>query len=263
MRASIVRLMLTTALFADQPPLRHGFFTREGGVSEGCFASLNCGLGSGDDVGAVTENRRRTMSCLGLPPEALVTSFQVHSARVVTVSEPRPMADRPKADAMVSRERGIALGILTADCLPVLLADSTAAVIGAAHAGWKGALAGILENVVEAMVDLGASKQSIRAGLGPAIDQASYEVGPDFPAPFIDQDSGNARYFIPSDRPAYFRFDLKGYAEGRLKAAGVGTVAAVPRDTYAEPEHFFSYRRACHKGEPDYGRLLSTICLEP
>jgi YfiH family protein len=254
--------MLASSLLAEHSTVRHAFFTREGGVSEGIFASLNCGIGSGDDPASVSENRRRAMERLCLSGGVLTTLYQVHSAEVVTAAH-WPTSGRPKADAMVTRERGLALGILTADCLPVLLADPRAGVIGAAHAGWKGALSGVLENVVEAMISIGSKRKDIRAGIGPAIEQASYEVGPEFSAPFLEQDSENARFFIPSERSGHQRFDLKGYAARRLKAAGIEEIDTLPSDTYAEPEMFFSYRRACHRRETDYGRLLSAISLEP
>ena len=254
--------MLASSFLDNHSDVRHGFFTREGGVSEGIFASLNCGIGSGDEPASVAENRRRAMERLRLPEEALTTLYQVHSAKVVT-AERWPVTERPKADAMVTRERGLALGILTADCLPVLLADPKSGVIGCAHAGWKGALSGVLENVIEAMLSLGSERTSIHAAIGPAIEQASYEVGPEFPVPFLEQRRENAHFFIASDRPGHRRFDLKGYAAQRLRAAGVETIDTLPSDTYTESERFFSYRRACHRGERDYGRLLSAISLEP
>lgn len=255
--------MLTTGPLNDLAAVRHGFFCRTGGVSEGLFASLNCGYGSGDDPAKVTENRRRAMAMLDLEGDRLVTAYQVHSPDVVEVKEVWARESAPKADAMVTRVRGLALGILTADCVPVLFADAQAGVIGAAHAGWKGALTGVVERTVEAMAALGAAPKRIVAGIGPAIAQRSYEVGPEFPAPFLEQDTRNADFFCPAQREGHFYFDLKGYVARRLCETGVGTIQALPCDTCAEAERFFSYRRACQRREPDYGRGLSAIYLEP
>jgi polyphenol oxidase len=248
-------------LFAEARHLAHGFFTREGGVSDGIYASLNCGFGSGDERAAVAENRTRVAARLNLPPSGLRTVHQVHGRTVVTVeSQDWPPTAAPKADAMVTRQPGVALGILTADCAPVLLADPAAGVIGAAHAGWRGALDGVLEATVAAMVKLGARDEAIRAAVGPCIAQPSYEVGADFPLPFLQQDEVNSRFFSPG-RSGRHQFDLAGYVAARLANAGVGTVQVMRVDTYAEPELCFSYRRATHRGEPDYGRQLSAIAL--
>jgi YfiH family protein len=255
--------MLTLGRLNELSGLRHAFFTREGGVSEGLYASLNCGYGSGDEKERVRENRTRAMAALGLPPEALHTVFQYHSPEVVELDEPWPEGRPPEADAMVTRRRGLALGILTADCVPVLLADDAAGVIGAAHAGWKGALGGVIEAVVGAMERLGARREVIVAGIGPAIEQRSYEVGPEFPGSFLKEDAGNADFFAPSKRQGHFLFDLKGYVARRLCRCGLSDVHMSPADTRAEEERFFSYRRATLKGERDYGRGLSTIVLEP
>ncbi|HMA16746.1 MAG: peptidoglycan editing factor PgeF [Bacteroidota bacterium] len=255
--------MLTTGPLNDLAAVRHGFFCRTGGVSEGLFSSLNCGYGSGDDAAKVTENRRRAMAMLDLEGGRLVTAYQVHSPDVVEVKEVWAREDAPKADAMVTRERGLVLGILTADCVPVLFADAQAGVVGAAHAGWKGALTGVVERTVAAMAALGAEPKRIVAGIGPAIAQRSYEVGPEFPAPFLEQDTRNADFFCPAQREGHFHFDLKGYVARRLCGAGVGTIQALPCDTCAEDARFFSYRRACQRKEPDYGRGLSAIYLEP
>jgi purine-nucleoside/S-methyl-5'-thioadenosine phosphorylase / adenosine deaminase len=252
--------MLTTEAL-HFPVLRHGFFTREGGVSEGLYASLNCGLGSGDDPERVRENRRRAMRGLGLAVEALVTAHQTHTARVAVVQVPWPAAARPRVDGMVTRTRGVALGILTADCAPVLLADPDAGVIGAAHAGWRGAKSGIVEATVAAMVRLGARLGSIGAAIGPCIRYDSYEVGPEFQATFVADEPASAVLFRPSDRARLFRFDLAGYVAGKLAAAGVETLAILPHDTFAEPDRFFSYRRVTVAGGHDYGRLLSAIAL--
>jgi purine-nucleoside/S-methyl-5'-thioadenosine phosphorylase / adenosine deaminase len=241
----------------------HAFFTRQGGASEGIFASLNCGLGSGDDAARVRENRRRAMVALSLAPDRLVTCYQVHSPTAVVVDAPWEQDTRPRADAMVTRRRGLALGILTADCAPVLFADAEAEIIGAAHAGWRGAVGGVLEATVEAMVALGASRQGIRAGIGPAIAQASYEVGPEFPAPFLAQDPANNAFFLAAPRAKHFLFDLAGYIARRLERLGLAQIERTGGDTAAEPERFFSYRRSCLRKEGDYGRELSAICLAP
>ncbi|MPZ08676.1 MAG: peptidoglycan editing factor PgeF [Kiloniellaceae bacterium] len=255
--------MLTTGPLNDLPAVRHGFFCRTGGVSEGLFSSLNCGYGSGDDKAKVSENRRRAMAQIDLEGERLVTAYQVHSPDVVEVRQPWAREEAPEADAMVTRTRGLALGILTADCVPVLFAEAEAGVVGAAHAGWKGALTGVVEATVAAMKALGAEPKRIVAGIGPAISQRSYEVGPEFPAPFLEQDARNADFFCPGLREGRFHFDLKGYVARRLTAAGLSTIQTLPCDTCAEDERFFSYRRACHRKETDYGRGLSAIYLEP
>jgi YfiH family protein len=255
--------MLTIGPLNDLPGLRHGFLTRQGGVSEGLYSSLNCGQGSGDDPAKVAENRRRALARLELDGAHLVTAYQVHSAKAVVVERPWTQDDRPQVDGLVTRVTGLALGVLTADCVPVLLADSQAGVVGAAHAGWHGALDGVLESTVEAMESLGAAREHMVAGIGPAIAQRSYEVGPDYPAPFLAQDDDNRDLFCPSRRQGHFHFDLKGYVARRLARLGLGSVQVLPCDTCAEDQRFFSYRRSCLRGEADYGRGLSVICLEP
>ena len=239
-------------------PVRHGFFTRAGGASSGVFAGLNCGYGSSDQHEAVTINRERVAAHFGLNSLQLRTVYQHHSADVVT--QTGPGAETPKADAQVSATRGIALGVLTADCQPVLFADRSAGVIGAAHAGWTGALAGVLENTVDAMEALGASRGEIVAVIGPTISQRAYEVGPEFLDQFLADDAGNARFFAQGkgDR---LQFDLPSFGLHRLRAAGVGTAQWCGHCTYSDPARFFSYRRATHAGEADYGRLMSVICL--
>ncbi len=254
--------MLTASRLGEIEGIRHGFFTREGGVSGGIYASLNCGYGSGDDAAKVSTNRRRALDAGAPKAGALVTLYQVHSARAIVVEEPWGSGKAPEADAMVTACPNIALGILTADCAPVLLADREARVIGAAHAGWRGALAGILETAIAAMESLGAERRRIVAVVGPCIQQVSYEVGPEFPAPFLEQDKGSARFFEPSAREGHHRFDLAGYTEARLAACGVADVARIANDTCAEAGLFFSYRRATLQGERDYGRALSLISLE-
>jgi YfiH family protein len=243
--------------------IRHGFFTRLGGVSEGIFASLNCGFGSADSAERVAENRRRVLAALDLPPGRLATCFQVHSAEVVVVDEVWRHEESPRADALVTRVPGIALGILTADCAPVLFADPEARVAGAAHAGWRGALGGVLEATVEAMERLGARRERLRAGIGPAIGRASYEVGPEFAAPFLANTPENARFFAAGTRPGHPHFDLAGYVASRLQRLGIRRIELSSGDTAAEPDRFFSYRRSRLLGEPGYGRELSAICIAP
>ncbi len=239
----------------------HGFFTREGGVSAGIYAGLNGGPGSRDEAEAVAENRRRIAAHLGA--DCLVSLHQVHSPDVVHVTGPL-QEDRPRADAMVTDRPGVALGVLSADCAPVLFADLQAGVVGAAHAGWKGALAGVIEAAIEAMLALGAERDRIAAAVGPVISQRAYEVGPEFVERFLDEDPENARFFAggqggPADDRAMF--DLPGYCLSRLRAAGVGAAEWTGHCTYSDPERFYSYRRATHAGEPDYGRLVAAVVL--
>ena len=238
------------------------FFTREGGVSEGLYAALNCGYGSGDDPEAVRENRRRAMERFDLSPDALVTLYQVHSPTVVEVEQPWRPGGAPKADGMVTAKRGVALGVLTADCAPVLFADAEAGVIGAAHAGWRGAFTGVLEETVAAMTRLGATPGNIRAAIGPCIAQSSYEVGPEFHERFVGADSGNAAFFRASSRRSHHLFDLGGYVTRRLESLGLAEILTTGEDTAADAERYFSYRRATLSGEKDYGRLLSAIALK-
>ncbi|MBI1207644.1 MAG: peptidoglycan editing factor PgeF [Azospirillum sp.] len=254
--------MITLGALNDISGIRHCFFTRAGGVSTGLYSSLNCGLGSKDDPTAVAENRARAMTRLDLAPDRLVTLYQVHSPRVVVVETPWQPEQAPQGDAMVTATPGIALGILTADCLPVLLADRKARVIGAAHAGWKGALAGVIEETVRQMIALGAKPARMVAGLGPCIAQRSYEVGPDFPAGFLAETPTNADFLAPSRRTGHFMFDLTGYVARKIGNCGVATIQRCPNDTRAEEARFFSYRRATLRGEPDYGRGLSAIVLQ-
>ena len=254
--------MLTLGPLNEADRIRHGFFSRGGGVSAGAYDSLNCGYGSGDAADKVTRNRARAMAMLELEGGRLVTAYQCHSADVAEVDAPWAPEDAPRVDGLVTRRPRLALGILTADCAPVLMADIDGRAIGAAHAGWRGALAGVLEATIEAMIGLGAERESIVAGVGPAIAQRSYEVGPEFPAPFLEQFEDDRDFFYPSRRAGHFMFDLKGYVARRLGRAGVGQVQVLPCDTCAEENRFFSYRRACLRGESDYGRGLSAIYLE-
>lgn len=253
--------MITLGALNEIGCVRHGFFTREGGVSRGLFDSLNCGFGSGDAPAAVAENRARAMRSLDLAPQNLVTAYQVHSPTVVTVSEPFGPKDAPQADALVTKTPGVALGILTADCAPVLFCDPKAEVIGAAHAGWKGAFGGVVEATVDAMAALGAKPERIVAAIGPHIAFRSYEVGAEFRQRFLDRDPSNEAHFAPSRRADHWMFDLGGYIEERLAGAGVELVQRAPHDTLTEDRRFFSYRRATLYGEPDYGRGLSAIAL--
>lgn len=237
---------------------RHGFFTRRGGASSGVFAGLNCGQGSSDQSEIVQINRDRVAGAIGVPQSHLAGVHQVHSADVVTVSA--PLDTKPRADAIVTATPGIALSILTADCQPVLFADHAAGVIGAAHAGWRGALDGVLEATVDAMEDLGATRDNITAVIGPCISQASYEVGPEFFESFLAEEAGYERFFTQG-RGDRFLFDLPGFGLHRLRAAGVGHAEWTRHCTYSDPERFYSYRRSTHAKEADYGRLISVITL--
>lgn len=237
----------------------HGFLGRRGGVSTGVVAGLNAGFGAGDDVAAVAENRARGAAAV-LPGARLVSVHQIHSAGCATVAEPWSEADRPHADALVTDRPGLLLGIVTADCAPILLADREAGVIGAAHAGWKGAIGGVIDRTIEAMAALGASPARIAAAVGPCIAQPSYEVDDLFAARFCADESANAAFFAPG-RAGHRQFDLPGYVVHRLNRAGVERVEALGLDTYPAPERFFSFRRATHRGEPNYGRQLSLIGL--
>lgn len=240
--------------------IRHGFFTRTGGVSEGIYRGLNAGSGSGDRPDRVAENRRRVAQSLGTLPGNIVTVHQVHSADAVIVDTPYA-GERPKADAMAASRPGLALGVLTADCGPVLFADPEARVVGAAHAGWKGALGGVLESTIAAMERLGARRERIVAVLGPTISQANYEVGPEFRDRFVAAEPDTDTYFVASRKGGKHMFDLQSYIIARLGRAGVAS-SAIGRCTYAEEEQFYSYRRSVHESEPDYGRLISAIILE-
>ncbi|SLN74518.1 peptidoglycan editing factor PgeF [Oceanibacterium hippocampi] len=244
--------------------IAHGFLTRRGGVSDGIYGSLNCGPGSADTAEAVAENRRRAVARIGLASAGLATLYQVHGAVAVTVEEAFAHDARPKADAMVTDRPGLALGILTADCAPLLFADPEAGVVGAAHAGWQGALAGVAQATVAAMEKLGARRHAIRAAVGPAIAQSSYEVGPEFAARFRDADPGFMSYFRPSRKPGSDRlhFDLTGFVGLMLRRAGIAAPSLLRHDTYGEADRFFSYRRTTHAGEPDYGRQISLIALK-
>lgn len=238
----------------------HSFFTRPGGVSEGIYTGLNAGLGSNDIRENVVENRRRMAQELGVAANMLASPYQVHSPDVIVTDKAWNGDDRPKADGVVTNKPGLAIGIVTADCGPVLFADDEAGVIGACHAGWKGALGGVLENTIDAMCESGATRGNIVAVLGPTISQRSYQVGPGFPEPFVHLSPDNAKYFGPSDKDDHHQFDLDRYIVDRLAAAGVQS-GSVQRCTYQEEDNFFSFRRTTHRGEADYGRQLSAIVL--
>jgi hypothetical protein len=242
--------------------IRHAFFTRRGGVSAGLFSSLNCGFGSGDSPENVARNRQIAVAGLGLAADRLVTVRQAHSTTVVTVERSWRREESPSADGLVTAVRGIALGVLAADCAPILLHDPVAQIIGAAHGGWRGALGGIVEATVARMAALGSERSRIRAAVGPCIGRRSYEVGPEFPQPFAAEDPVSTDYFAPAPRDGHFLFDLAGYIAHRLSRAGIATVEVAPHDTVAEEDWFFSYRRACLRGERTYGRGLSAIVLE-
>ena len=239
-------------------PLRHGFFTRRGGASSGVFQGLNCGPGSSDQSEIVAINRGRVAQAMQTEPEHLITVHQVHSATVAHVTG--PLADKPRADGIVTATPGLALSVLTADCQPVLFADLNAGVIGAAHAGWRGALDGVLEATVDAMEGLGANRADIRAVIGPTISQRAYEVGPEFLAEFLSDDPETARFFAQGNGDRML-FDLPGFGLHRLRVAGVGHAEWTRHCTYSDPERFFSYRRSTHAGEADYGRLIASIRL--
>jgi hypothetical protein len=258
-------MMLASPLLSAVPGLRHAFFTREGGVSGGIYRSLNAGIGSQDDPASVSENRRRMAEQIGVSPQHFLTVHQTHSPDVIVATVPSQQGwqngSRPKADAIVTRTEGLAIGATAADCGPILLVDAGARVIGAAHAGWKGALTGILEAAIAAMEKLGAERGRMIAAIGPLIRQPSYEVGGEFVERFINADADNALFFQPSVREGHSMFDLAGYIRRRLETTGILMVDDIGIDTYAD-ENFFSYRRSVHRKEPDYGRHVHAIMLE-
>jgi YfiH family protein len=254
-------MTLGSPLLSAVPGLRHGFFTREGGVSDGIYASLNGGIGSQDDASHVAENRRRMAAQLGVAPAHLLTAYQIHSPDVAIATDPWDTALRPRVDAIVTRTEGLAIGVTAADCGPVLFVDPSACVIGAAHAGWKGALTGVLESTVAAMEKLGAERAGIVAAIGPLIRQHSYEVGAEFVQRFAHADAENERFFVPASRENHSMFDLAGFIRMRLENAGVLMIDDLGLDTYSD-ERFYSYRRSVHRKEPDYGRHVHAIVLE-
>ncbi len=254
-------MMLASDLISAVPGLRHAFFTREGGVSDGIYAGLNGGLGSNDVPDNVRENRRRMAAHLGATPENFLSVHQIHSPDVVVATGPWDGPARPKADAIVTQIEKLAIGVTTADCGPVLFVDPHKRVIGAAHAGWKGALTGVLEATIGAMETLGAERGQIIAAIGPMIRQPSYEVGAEFVERFLAADAEHAMFFLPSTREGHAMFDLAGFIRTRLEKAGVLMIDDLGHDTYAD-DRFFSYRRSVHRKEPDYGRHVHAIMLE-
>jgi YfiH family protein len=255
-------MMITLDVLDPGIGVRHAFFTRRGGVSAGLYESLNCGFGSGDAMESVVQNRRIAMSQMGLAANRLVTCYQIHSAEVVIVEQPWSREEAPHADGMVTRVPDIALGILTADCAPILFQDPIVQVIGAAHGGWRGALSGIAEATVLKMEAIGAKRDRIRAAIGPCIGRNSYEVGPEFPQRFNTADAASVSYFTPALRAGHFMFDLPGYIEQRLLRAGVEMVQCASHDTVVEEKLFFSYRRSRLRGERAYGRGLSAVVIK-
>jgi len=254
-------MLISSDLLSGIPGLRHAFFTREGGVSEGIYAGLNGGLGSSDVPAKVLENRRRMAAYMGVAPERFLSLHQVHSPDVMVATGPWDSEVRPKADAIVTCTEQLAIGITTADCGPVLFVDPIRRVIGAAHAGWKGALTGVLESTLRAMEELGAERGQIIAAIGPMIRQPSYEVGAEFVERFLDAEPDNAMFFLPSPREGHAMFDLAGFIRMRLERAGVLMIDDLRADTYADDRFFFSYRRSVHRNEPDYGRHVHAIAL--
>jgi polyphenol oxidase len=254
-------MKLASPLLEAIPGLRHAFFTRAGGVSDGIYESLNGGIGSNDDAEKVAENRRRMAAEMGVAPTHFLSVHQTHSPDVVVASGPWEGAARPRADAIVTRTEGLAIGASAADCGPILLADPNARVIGAAHAGWKGALSGILESTIDAMEKLGAERNGIVAAIGPLIRQQNYEVGNEFVERFIEADAENALFFLPAAREHHAMFDLAGFIRLRLENAGVLVIDDTGLDTYSD-QRFYSYRRSVHRWEPDYGRHVHSIALE-
>jgi polyphenol oxidase len=240
--------------------IRHGFFTRQGGVSRGIYSSLNCGLGSGDDAENVRQNRALVAETLGVPPDHLLTLHQVHSATAVVVDKPWN-GEAAKADALVTRTPGLAIGTLTADCAPTLLCDPQARVIAAAHAGWRGALSGIVEATIACMEELGAKRERVVAVIGPSISQRAYEVGADYVERFLAEEPASAPFFMTDESSGEAHFDLSGYVAERLSRAGVGSVSDLGLCTYCDETRLFSYRRSQHHGEEDYGRQISAIVL--
>jgi YfiH family protein len=241
--------------------IRHAFFTRTGGVSDGLYESLNGGVGSEDSPAKVAENRARMAKSLGVATEHFLTCYQIHSPTVVVAETPWPASERPRADAIVTRTPGLAIGVSTADCGPVLMADPRARVIGAAHAGWRGALTGVVESTVAAMVKLGAERKRIVAAAGPMIRQPSYEVGQDLLDRFVALEPNTIRFFKPAQRADHWMFDLAGYVVSRLRRADVGEIEDLGHCTYADPAQFYSYRRSTHRAESDYGRHINAIAL--
>jgi polyphenol oxidase len=253
--------MIQAGLLNEIAGVTHGFFTREGGTSHGLFSSLNCGFGSGDDLETVARNRALVAGSMSVEPDRLLTLYQEHSPKVITVSEPWRRESAPLADAMVTKEQGIALGALTADCAPVIFADGRARIVGIAHAGWKGALNGVTDATIRAMEKLGADRAAIVAAIGPAISAAVYEVGPEFHGRFLEADPANEAFFRPAPKSEHWLFDLPNYLLARLRRSGIGRAEDLALCTYDDEQRFFSYRRATHRNEPHYGRLISAVAI--
>jgi len=255
--------MLQARSLAELARIRHAFFTRSGGVSQGVYESLNGGVGSNDAPAKVGENRARMAAALGVTPEHFLTPYQIHSPEVVVAEKPWSPSTRPRADAVITRRPELAVGVSTADCGPLLMADAEAGVVGAAHAGWRGTLTGVVEATVAAMEQLGANRARIAAALGPTIRQSNYEVGPEFLERFLAVDPANARFFTRSQREGHAMFDLPCFIAERVRAAGIASFEDLGLCTYSEPERFFSYRRMTKAGETDYGRHINAIALAP
>ncbi len=256
-------MKVQSQLLAGCSGIRHAFFTREGGVSDGIYASLNGGVGSRDESSYVAENRARMAQYLDVSPDRFLSAYQIHSPDVVVAAAPWANDARPRADAIVTKTPGIAIGVSTADCGPLLFADDTAQVIGAAHAGWRGAFTGVIENTIEAMEKLGADRARIKASLGPLIRQSNYEVSQDFVEQFVRENESHSRFFVPAARTGHAMFDLPGFIAARLDKSGIGLFEDVGLCTYADPNRFYSYRRSTHRAEPDYGRHINAIVLAP
>jgi purine-nucleoside/S-methyl-5'-thioadenosine phosphorylase / adenosine deaminase len=253
--------MIVSDLLKEQDNIRHGFFTRQGGVSTGIYESLNCGYGSGDKSKCVRENRKRVAAKLGIEHNNVLTVRQVHSSRALVADTGWVQESLPEADAIVTAEHGVGIGVLTADCTPVLFCDAAAPVIGAAHAGWRGAKGGVIESVIREMENLGARRERICAAVGPAISQAAYEVGEEFREDFLAEDESNAAFFSDNGNKGKPHFDLPGYCQKRLRLAGIGSIEQMGLCTYGDESLFYSYRRSIHRGEVDYGRQISAIVI--
>ncbi len=256
-------MKVQSPLLSECAGIRHAFFTREGGVSDGIYASLNGGVGSSDETSNVAENRARMARELDVTPDRFLSAYQIHSQQVVVADAPWASDERPKADAIVTKTPGLAIGVSTADCGPLLFADAEARVIGAAHAGWRGAFTGVIENTITEMENLGARRDRIRVSLGPLIRQSNYEVSQDFVDQFLRENERHARFFSVGDRAGHAMFDLPGFIELRIEQSGIVGFQDLGLCTYADPDRFYSYRRATHRAEPDYGRHINAIVLTP
>ncbi len=256
-------MKLQAASLSALEGIRHAFFTREGGVSGGLYASLNSGIGSQDEAAHVAENRARMAQALGVDPVRLLTAYQIHSPHVVVAEEPWDVDTRPRADAIVTRTPGLAIGVSTADCGPLLFADPEAQVIGAAHAGWRGAFSGVIDGTIAAMEALGADRRRMTVALGPLIRQQNYEVSQSFVDEFVRADVTYARFFVPAARDGHAMFDLPGFIASRVARSGIDRFEDLGICTYSDPDRFYSYRRSTHRAEPDYGRHVNAIVLNP